>query len=167
MQARCFMLANPERLGGPLIDSKTRTVVGIVSISRADEDGFICTGAALFTRVGSYLDFINKNLGQRGFTDGDNQRVKVEAKRPALLEACKTKHFDRFEACMTIAEDIYNYNENTQATEEEWAAYDQYVAKCDVFQDLESACDACAEEATVDSTDETVIQCSEAVKKGD
>ncbi|KAH8710908.1 Chymotrypsin-like elastase family member 2A [Beauveria bassiana] len=54
--------------GGPLIDSKTGTVVGIVSISVADLDGFLCTDAALFTRVGSYLDFINENLGQRGFT---------------------------------------------------------------------------------------------------
>ncbi|KAM3496200.1 hypothetical protein MY3957_000657 [Beauveria namnaoensis] len=76
-------------IGGPLIDSKTGTVVGIVSASYLGRGERYCTDAAIFTRVGSYLDFINENLGQRGFTDGDNQSITDEAKRAVLLEACE------------------------------------------------------------------------------
>ncbi|KAM3520308.1 hypothetical protein MY4038_009470 [Beauveria bassiana] len=65
--------------GGPLIDSKTGTVVGIVSATYSNSEGLGCTDAAISTRVGSYLDFINENLGQRGFTDGDNQSIKDES----------------------------------------------------------------------------------------
>ncbi|OAA36014.1 Serine/cysteine peptidase, trypsin-like protein [Beauveria brongniartii RCEF 3172] len=152
--------------GGPLIDSKTGTLVGLVSISIANPQGVGCSDAGIFTRVGSYLDFINENLGQRGFTDGDNQRIKDEAKRPALLKSCKKKHFDNFKTCRQNANDAFTSNGNQQATKEEWAAYRQDIANCDAFKNMESACDGCAEKATVDSTDETVIQCSEAVKKG-
>ncbi|KAM3559313.1 hypothetical protein ARSEF4850_004189 [Beauveria asiatica] len=152
--------------GGPLIDSKTGTLVGLVSVSIASPQGVGCSDAGIFTRVSSYLDFINENLGQRGFTDGDNQRIKDEAKRPALLQSCKEKHFNSIKTCRTNANDAFTSKGNRKATKEEWAAYYQDIAKCDAFRDMESACDGCAEKATADSTDETVIQCSEAVKKG-
>ncbi|KAK8144899.1 hypothetical protein G3M48_005154 [Beauveria asiatica] len=156
--------------GGPLIDSKTGTLVGVVSVSIANPQGVACSDAGIFTRVSSYLDFINENLGQRGFTDGDNQRIKDEAKRPALLQSCKERHFNSQKTCILNANDAFtsnrNRNRNRKATEEEWAAYYQDVAKCDAFRDMQSACAGCAEKATADSTDETVIQCSEAVKKG-
>ncbi|KAM3429298.1 hypothetical protein MY4824_008322 [Beauveria thailandica] len=153
--------------GGPLIDSKTGTLVGVVSVSIANEDGVGCSDAGIFTRVSSYLDFINENLGQRGFTDGDNQRIKDEANRPALLQSCKEKHFNSQSTCILNANDAFTSNHrNRKATKEEWAAYRQDVAKCDAFRDMWSACDGCAEKATADSTDETVIQCTEAVKKG-
>ncbi|KAM3527098.1 hypothetical protein NHJ13051_003139 [Beauveria bassiana] len=144
--------------GGPLIDSKTGTVVGIVSATYSSLAGRDCTDATIFTRVGSYLDFINENLGQRGFTDGDNQSIKDEVKRAILLGACHRKHDQSYGAC--LIESLHSNRDPSLPEEEEWA-------ECRPFKDLKDACVPCAEKATADSTVETVIQCSEAMKKGD
>ncbi|EGX90882.1 Serine/cysteine peptidase, trypsin-like protein [Cordyceps militaris CM01] len=150
--------------GGPLIDSKTGAVVGLTSISERNDDGSACTGAGIFTRVGSYLDFINENLGERGFTDGDNQRVKDEAKlavlRPGLLASCK-KHFQvKYSACMNEATRAFFAGKDTDKSK----VYDQEEAKCKAIHAMGSACDGCVREAKLDSTAETIIQCSEAGK---
>ncbi|EJP61113.1 uncharacterized protein BBA_09950 [Beauveria bassiana ARSEF 2860] len=158
--------------GGPLIDSKTGTLVGLVSISVGNKKKVYCADAGIFIRIGSYLDFINKNLGEGGFTDGDNQRIKDEAKmavlRPTLLKACKAKHSDEYDICLKKASAalLSGTKGEEEPTLEQWTAYFQDSAECDAFKVKEGACDDCAEKANVDSTVETVIQCSEAENKG-
>ncbi|KAF1731303.1 Mite allergen Der f 3 [Beauveria bassiana] len=54
--------------GGPLFDEKTGQVLGITSITIEDtvgeSDGETCNRVpGLFTRVGSYIDFINEHVG--------------------------------------------------------------------------------------------------------
>ncbi len=49
--------------GGPLIDQATGQVIGISSWTIADEEGLMCNKAPMvFTRVGSYISFIEEGL---------------------------------------------------------------------------------------------------------
>ncbi len=142
-----------------------------MSISIGNKKKVFCTDAEIFTRIGSYLDFINENVGEGGFTDGDNQRIKDEAKmaelRPTLLEACKAKHSDEAGACRGDASAAFfsrpDGDEKTRT--EQWTAYMQDLAECDAFKVKERACDDCAEKANVEWTVETVIQCTDAETK--
>ncbi|XWW94261.1 hypothetical protein V2A60_002204 [Cordyceps javanica] len=50
--------------GGPLFDEKTGELLGVVSQGTRDENNEMCNQTpAAFTRVGSYIDFINSHLG--------------------------------------------------------------------------------------------------------
>ncbi|KAM3506709.1 hypothetical protein MY11210_007446 [Beauveria gryllotalpidicola] len=124
-------------------------------------------GSEELVALGCYLDFINENLGQRGFTDGDNQRIKDEAKKAAMLKACKKQHSDKYYLCMKEARVAYTSSDGTEDPGiDKLGAYYDDIAKCDDIKAMESACDGSVGEANVDSTAETVIQCSEAGKKG-
>ncbi|KJK76484.1 hypothetical protein H634G_08072 [Metarhizium anisopliae BRIP 53293] len=50
--------------GSPLIDEKTKRVIGVTSWGIRDENGDFCGQAPmLFTRVGRYISFIHENMG--------------------------------------------------------------------------------------------------------
>ncbi|OAA60855.1 Serine/cysteine peptidase, trypsin-like protein [Cordyceps fumosorosea ARSEF 2679] len=149
--------------GGPLIDSKTGVLLGLVSISVMNAQGVGCADANIFTRIGSHLDFINANLGEKGFDDGDNQRIKDEAKMKALQRdlaaTCKQQYDGKYNACVSAAN--ASLNNEWKSDDEKWAAYDKAVAECKVIQARERACSVCVADAKLDSTPETLIQCSE------
>ncbi|KAM3437958.1 hypothetical protein NHJ13734_004362 [Beauveria thailandica] len=53
--------------GGPLFDQATGELVGVTSFGSPDKNEKYCSQApAVFTRVASYMDFINANLGGAG-----------------------------------------------------------------------------------------------------
>ncbi|KJK77159.1 hypothetical protein H634G_07580 [Metarhizium anisopliae BRIP 53293] len=72
--------------GGPLIDRETGQVVGIVS------SGVGCGGTGLYTRVASYISFINENLGDKGTPTREQQ----------LQDHCGRSGNDK-DACMFAA----------------------------------------------------------------
>lgn len=72
--------------GGPLIDRETGQVVGIVS------SGVGCGGTGLYTRVASYISFINENLGDSGTPTREQQ----------LQDHCGRSGNDK-DACMFAA----------------------------------------------------------------
>lgn len=49
--------------GGPLFDQKTGLLIGVTSWSIQANKEFCNKAPALFSRVSSYIDFINENLG--------------------------------------------------------------------------------------------------------
>ncbi|OAA55652.1 chymotrypsin B1 [Cordyceps fumosorosea ARSEF 2679] len=54
--------------GGPLFDAKTGQLLGVVSMATKDKDNDeeMCNQTpGVFTRVGSYIDFINEHLGSK------------------------------------------------------------------------------------------------------
>ncbi|KAM3457602.1 hypothetical protein MY3296_001034 [Beauveria thailandica] len=53
--------------GSPLFDQATGELIGVMSFSSPDKNRKYCSQApAVFTRVASYMDFINANLGGAG-----------------------------------------------------------------------------------------------------
>ncbi|KID85044.1 trypsin- protease [Metarhizium guizhouense ARSEF 977] len=72
--------------GGPLIDRETGQVVGIVS------SGVACGNTGMYTRVASYIPFINENLGDSGTPTREQQ----------LQDHCGRSGNDK-DACMFAA----------------------------------------------------------------
>ncbi|KAM3547434.1 hypothetical protein ARSEF4850_010030 [Beauveria asiatica] len=53
--------------GGPLFDQETGELIGVASFGSPDKNKNYCSQApGVFTRVASYMDFINANLGGAG-----------------------------------------------------------------------------------------------------
>ncbi|EXU94646.1 peptidase S1 domain protein [Metarhizium robertsii] len=60
--------------GGPLFDQKTGQLLGVVSWSIMADQQYCNRAPGLFTRVGTYIDFINENLGPASDHNGDGVR---------------------------------------------------------------------------------------------
>ncbi|EFZ03045.1 peptidase S1 domain protein [Metarhizium robertsii] len=83
--------------GGPLFDPKTGQLLGVTSLG-TKINGEQCNRApSLFTRIGSYIDFINKNLGSDSGSVPEYQPVdlqkpeKLHDKLSALFECVSRK----------------------------------------------------------------------------
>lgn len=98
--------------GGPLVDEKTRAVIGLSSfvldppeyiIGYVDECG---KAPAVFTRVSGYIPFILENLGETGQTMDATQEDPEEAEQAArdqrLVDFCWPNFRDR-ELCKRAA----------------------------------------------------------------
>ena len=72
--------------GGPLIDQETGQLIGLVSFGLADKKTeFLCNLApALYTRVGSYISFINEDLGALPDTKPDSQTTMKADKQSSM-----------------------------------------------------------------------------------
>lgn len=90
--------------GGPLVDEKTRAIIGVTSWS-IHPPGYVfgeveeCGHApALFTRVSGYIPFILENLGETGQTEDatpeDPKKVEQEARDKRLRAFCRADFRD-------------------------------------------------------------------------
>lgn len=90
--------------GGPLYDQETGQLIGIASWVIKDAEWYYCRmSPSVFTRVGSYISFINENLGAAELP------AESPAESPKTVDQQLQKHCGRFgndqekEACRFAA----------------------------------------------------------------
>ncbi|TWU72858.1 hypothetical protein ED733_003271 [Metarhizium rileyi] len=90
--------------GGPLVDLQTGELIGISSFILNTTQGLTCGQApAVFTRIGSFIPFINKNLGTSGYGGAETERLieapKVRDIGNKMYNACTGRVFDLRDKC--------------------------------------------------------------------
>ncbi|XWX00523.1 hypothetical protein V2A60_008543 [Cordyceps javanica] len=76
--------------GGPLFDEETGELIGVTSFALPDRNDKYCSQApAIYTRVASYMDFINANLGGAGGLPDPDYAWTRRAVRP-LERLCRS-----------------------------------------------------------------------------
>ncbi|KAM3452275.1 hypothetical protein MY5147_008448 [Beauveria neobassiana] len=112
--------------GGPLVDEKTQQVIGISSWVPKEEGGHHCNLApASYTRVGSYIPFIEENLG--GSLPVPDEEMLDALKTQQVYEHCDIFGSDKRGSCLS------SYFECAQTLG--WKAATQEIIQCiDVLQ---------------------------------
>lgn len=158
--------------GGPLIDVKSGTLVGLVSHSFDDGQGRKCNGPSLFTKVGSYLDFINSNLGQSGYTGGASQWYKDDLKLVDLKGDLSKGCTDHYEAkageCLKPIDDKFgavNGELDETADDAKWDAYYEETGKCWRLRAGLTQCPDCVKDAKLDWKLDQVVKCADGKTK--
>ncbi|KAM3487287.1 hypothetical protein MY3957_009412 [Beauveria namnaoensis] len=154
--------------GGPLIDVKSGTLVGLVSHNIFDDQGLNCNGPSIFTKVGSYLDFINNNLGQRGYTGGASQWYKDDLKlkdlKGDLLNGCTNHYNSKVGECIQPIDAKFGAVDGDlgeTADDAKWDAYDAETAPCYRLREGLTQCPDCVKDATLDWKPDQVVKCAD------
>ncbi|KAF1736140.1 Chymotrypsin-like protease CTRL-1 [Beauveria bassiana] len=152
--------------GGPLIDVKSGTLVGLVSHNFDDNRGRKCISPSIFTKVGSYLDFINNNLGQRGYTGGASQWYKDEPKlvelKGGLIKDCADHYNSKVGECIRSIDAEFgavNGDLGETADDATREAYNEKIAACYKLRDGFTQCPVCVKDATLDWKLDQVVKC--------
>ncbi|PMB71399.1 Chymotrypsin-like protease CTRL-1 [Beauveria bassiana] len=135
--------------GGPLIDVKSGTL-------------------HLHQGRQSYLDFINNNLGQRGYTGGARKWYKNDLKlkdlNGDLFNGCTNHYNSKVGECIQPIDAKFGAVDGDlgeTADDAKWDAYDAETAPCYRLRDCLTQCPHCVKYATLDWKLDQFVKCAD------
>lgn len=158
---------------------QTGQLIGVSSFVLNDTQGYYCDQApAIFTRVGSYIFFINKNLGASGYGGPETQRLQEAPKIKDIVynmyKSCERHVLKKYYHC---SEEVWKHC--TYAAEggingnEQDACEEEVDNGCTNRREGVNACNDCLDEpeanittlqileANLNTTSRQVLECAD------